>query len=37
MKKVKLEASMLGPNAGLYGAAYAAKQNLYNLTGSHEK
>jgi len=37
MKQVKLDASMLGSNAGLYGAAYLAKQNLYNLTGSHEK
>jgi glucokinase len=37
MKQVKLEASILGSNAGLYGAAFLAKQNLYHLTGIHEK
>jgi glucokinase len=37
MKQAKLEASMLGSNAGLCGAAYLAKQNLYKRTGSYEK
>jgi glucokinase len=37
IKQVELTASMLGSNTGLYGAAFLAKQNLYQLTGSHEK
>lgn len=36
-KQVKLEVSMLCSNAGLYGAALLAKQNLHQLTGSYEK
>jgi len=36
MQQVKLEASALGPHAGLYGAAYLALQNPANNT-VHEK
>lgn len=37
MKQVKLEASLLGANAGLFGAACLANKNLETITRTYEK